>query len=86
MPPQSASRPVAICMLKIPFTNAIVFSQNSSGPEHFSTGIARKGHSFQMIGFYVVSDSNSLTFFSAHFANICKFVAAFDPVLTFLHH
>ena len=54
--------------------STFVPSQNGSGPEHFSTDIAWEGHSFQMIGFYVVSDSDSLTFFSAHFANFCKFV------------
>ena len=43
--------------------------QRISGPEHFSTDNAGKGHSVQMIGFYVVSDSNRGSFFSAHFAN-----------------
>ena len=43
--------------------------QRISGPEHFSTDIAGKGHSVQMIGFYVVSNVNTSSFFSAHFAN-----------------
>ena len=66
--------------------STIVLPQNTSGPEHFSTPIARKGHSFQMMGFYVVFDSSYVAFFSAHFANICKYEALSDPVLTFFHH
>ena len=69
MPPQSISGPGTICISYHSVTVTIVLSQSGSRPEHFSTDIAWEGHSFQMIGFYVVSDSNTSSFFSTHFAN-----------------
>ena len=77
MPPQSISGPATIYMSYHSVSVTIVLSQHGSGPEHFSTDIARKGHSFQMIRFYVVSDSNSLSFFSTYFVNISPFFSTY---------
>ena len=60
--------------------------QSISQPEDFSTDIATKGQPFNMVCLNVVFDSTNITFFSAHFANVCKSKPTWNTVLTFLHH
>ena len=68
------------------FICTFVFSQWISWPESPFTDVARDRDPFQMVWFNVISNANSMSFLSTHFASFSSLFSTWNQVLAFLHH